>query len=578
MIDDQGQVIEGFGHFAAADFNRSGLTSLSLNGTVSFAGPVTINASGNLTVGTSGVIFADAAVHLNGSSVTLGQPFLPPVAPENQRPPFTLNNQPFYFSPTHGTGTLNVSGSLINVGNLSLQNVGVASLTAANGDIRGDGTLDVAGSISLTAGQIYPPTEVTFNIAAFDYDLAGVMQSGSVTILASGDRQLPLSAGGKLNIFATTIDQSGVLRAPIGTINVGSSDFSNAAVDPISNLPFAATQRLTVAPTSVTSVSAVDPVTGTSLVIPYGTNTNGTSWIDPAGVDITAGGVPGKTVTVTATTVIDEAGSTVDVRGGGDLFAYQFVPGLGGTVDVLGSSSSFAIVPDYGASYAPFDPGYSNSSLAVGDSIYLAASSVLPAGTYTLLPARYALLPGAVLVTPQTTIPTEATLRLDGSSLVSGYRFNAFTGQQSQPLLTSFEVAPQAVVQARAEYQGYSANTFLMAGALANDAAVPRLPVDSGQLVLAATDAISVRGAVLAMAPTGGRGGLVDINTPNDILIADAAAVAPVGTLLLDSGDLSNFNAESLLIGGLRSETSAGTLVSPRTTLSSTMRAALKRL
>ena len=127
VIDEHGQVIPGFGHFAATDFNQSGLTSLSLSGTVSFAGPVTVSASGNLAVGTSGVIFADSDVHLNGSSVTIGQPFLPPVAPENRVAPFTLNNQPFYFSPAHGAGALNVSASLVNVGNLSLQNIGSAN-------------------------------------------------------------------------------------------------------------------------------------------------------------------------------------------------------------------------------------------------------------------------------------------------------------------------------------------------------------------------------------------------------------------------------------------------------------------
>ena len=454
VVDDQGQVIPGFGHFAAADFNHSGLAGLSLKGTVAFNGPVTINVPGRLTVGTSGVVYADAAVHLNGASVALGQPFLPPVAPEDNVPPFLVNSQPFYFSPTYGSGELNVSGNLIDIGNLSLQNIGLANLAAINGDIRGDGTLDVAGDMVLTAGQIYPATEVVFNVAAFDYDLDGEMQNGSVTIAAAGNRQLPLSAGGQLNIFAKTIFQGGVLHAPIGTINVGQSEFSTAAIDPISNLPFASTERLTVTPTSIASVSAVDPVSGQSLIIPYGTISNGNAWIDPAGIDITAGGVPGKTVTVTATTVIDEAGSTVNISGGGDLLAYIFVPGLGGTVDILGSSSNYAIVPDYGTNYAPYDVDYANASLQLGDQIYLNGSPALPAGVYTLLPARYALLPGALLVTPQNTVPGSGVLNPDGSSVASGYRFNAFTGQPpNQPLLTAFEVAPQPVVQSRAQYR-----------------------------------------------------------------------------------------------------------------------------
>ena len=563
VVDAQGEVIPGFGHVAADYFNRSGLSSLVLNGTVGFVGPVTVNAKGSLAVGSSGVIYADSPVHLNGSSVSLGQAFLPPTAPEDLLAPFQIGNQPFYFSPTYGPGQLNISGGLIDIGNLSLQSIGSANLIATNGDIRGDGTFDVAGNISLTAGQIYPPTGVTFNIAAFDYELDGVTNSGSITIAAAGDRQLPLSAGGQLNVFATTINQGGVLRAPIGTINLGHSDFSAPVVDPISNVAFPSSGRLTVTPTSIVSVSAVDPTTGQALTIPYGTNSNGTAWIDPTGIDITAGGVPGKTITASAQTVIDETGSTVDISGGGDLLAYRFVPGLGGTIDVLGSATSFAIVPGYGAAYAPYDPGYANPALKPGDQIYLNASSALAAGVYTLLPARYALLPGAVLVTAQNTVPNSATLRPDGSSLVSGYRFNAFTGRPTtQPLLTAFEVAPQPVVQNRADYETYSANTFLREGALANDAAVPRLPIDSGHLVLAATGAVAIDGTVLADAPTGGRRGLVDINTPADILIAGPGVVAPLGTLMLDAAQLSSFNAESLLIGGLRQDTTDGTVVS----------------
>ncbi len=566
VVDENGATLAGVGHFAAADFNSSGFTSLTLAGTVQFVGPVTVQANGLLTVGTSGVVYADSAVHLNGAAVVLGQPFAPPIPPDQANIPFLIGNQPLPIPPTHGTGQLTVSGSLIDVGNFSLQNVGTLNLVARNGDIRGDGTLDVAGDISLTAGQVYPATEVTFNIAAFDYELNGELQTGSVTISASGQRQLPLSAGGELNIYATTISQGGVLRAPIGTINVGGSDFSPTAVDPISGQPFAVTERLTITPKAVTSVSAVDPVTGVALTIPFGTNENGTSFIDPAGVNITAGGVPGKTISVTATTLIDETGSITDLRGGGDLLAFRFVPGLGGTIDILGSTTSFAIVPGYTASYAPFDPIYTNASLAVGDQISLGSGSILPAGVYTLLPARYALLPGAGLVTPKTGTPGDPALQLDGASLVSGYRFNAFTGQPtSQPLLSAFEIAPQSVVGARAQYDTFSANIFLRNGALANNVAVPRLPIDAGQLILGATGGISIQGRVLDDAPTGGREGLVDINTPADILIAGPGVVVPIGTLLLDAGQLSSFGAESLLIGGLRHDTPDGSIVTVST-------------
>ncbi len=178
------------------------------------------------------------------------------------------------FNPTSGSGSLNVNASLIDIGTLSLQGIDQANFVASGGDIRGDGILDVAGTISLTAGQIYPPTDVTFTIAAYDKNVvvaasslggasvtlasaalppgfgvgspllgstvqsingtavtlasganAGIStptaevfapNSGSVTITASGTRNLPLSAGGTLNVYASIINQDGVLRAPIG--------------------------------------------------------------------------------------------------------------------------------------------------------------------------------------------------------------------------------------------------------------------------------------------------------------------------------------------------------------------------
>ena len=123
--------------------------------------------------------------------------------------------------PTYGAASLTVNASLIDIGYLSLQQIGQANFIADNGDIRGDGELDVAGNIYMRAGQIYPPTAVSFTIAAYDYKVGVVTNPGTVTIVASGVRQLPLSAGGELNIYATDINQGGVLRAPIGVINLG---------------------------------------------------------------------------------------------------------------------------------------------------------------------------------------------------------------------------------------------------------------------------------------------------------------------------------------------------------------------
>lgn len=581
LRDATGAAVAGQGYFAADTFNQSGFDALALRGTVQFSGPVTLNAPRSLAVASSGLLFANAAVNLNAPYVALGAPFQTPLLPQEITSAFLVQGQPFYAPPVNGPGSLNVAAKLIDVGNLSLRNIGTATLVATGGDIRGDGTLDIAGDLTLRAAQIYPPSSVSFTLAAFDYTSAGQAKTGSVTIAASGTAQTPLSAGGTLNLYASTIVQGGVLRAPLGAINLGWDGTGAGPKDLVSNQTFTPTQQLTLASGSVTSVSALDPVTGKDLTIPYGTNLNGSSWIDPTSADITVGGVPQKAIKLSAVNVTDQAGASVDVRGGGDLFAYRWVSGVGGTRDILASSTSFAVIPGYQADYAPYAPfnpttlnvnlngdaGYVNATLAVGDRIYLGEGGGLPAGTYTLLPARYALLPGAFLVTPKSgTPPGAAVTQPDGATVVAGYRFNDLNAARANtPLASAFEIAPQTVVRQRAEYADSSANTFLAESATAHDAAVPRLPIDAGQLVFSATRAMTLQGNVAAQAPAGGRGGLVDISSPVDIFIAGSSATAPAGTLRLSASDLNAFGAQSLLIGGVRQSTADGTALAVKT-------------
>ena len=576
-----GAAIAGQGYFATDSFQRGGFDALTLKGTVQFSGAVTLIAARSLTVATSGLLFADGAVTLNAPYVALGTAFGPPQLAQEITSAFTVQGQPFYVSPTFGAGSLNVAASLIDVGNLSLQNIGQATLTADRGDIRGDGSLNLAGDLTLRAGQIYPPSAVSFNLVATDYTSAGAAKTGSITIAASGTRSLPLSAGGELNIYATTITQGGVLRAPVGSINVGWDGIGAAPKDLVSNKNVPVAQQVTLATGSVTSVSALDPITGSVTTIPFGTNLNGTAWIDPTSLDITVGGVAEKSVHVSAQNVSEQSGATVDLRGGGDLYAYRFVTGVGGTKDILASTTSFAVIPSYSADYAPFAPfnptslntnfngdaGYVNAGLVVGDRVFLNGVAGLPAGNYTLLPARYALLPGAFLVTPKAGVPpSDAVAQPDGSSVVAGYRFNDISAARTAaPVAAAFEIAPQSVVRARAQYDNSLANTFLSASAIAHDAAVPRLPVDSGQLVLAATKAMTIQGSVAATAPKGGRGGLVDISSPVDIFVASPGATAPAGSLVLNAAELNAFGAESLLIGGVRSTTDKGTAIAVKT-------------
>ena len=501
----------GLGYFAIQHFEEGGFDSLDLafdfnpspslpvGGNIEFRGPIDINARGVVRVAGGGVIRALSPVNISASYVAIGREFREPLHPDDNPLLFRrfdgTVSQDYFPTPEYGTGQLSVSADLIDIGTLLLEDVGSAIFTADGGDIRGNGTLSLAGDLVLKAAQIYPTTLATFNVFAYDHS-AG---PGSVTILSAGTRPAPLSAGGSINIFASKISQRGVLRAPFGSITLGwdGTDFdrSTAAFDqPVdstvgASLTVPTTREVTLSSQSVTSVSGIDPSTGAALLIPYGLSADGLSWIDPRGVNVTVAGLPQKRVSIAGDSVVTEAGSSIDLRGGGDFFAYRWVAGTGGSADILGTPSSgwvatdsyeagdlvsyegktwsarsaidpsdfasppepgegrywsevaesYAIVPGFSAEFAPFnsfnagpnssalggDPGFVSSSLRLGQQIYLEASPGLAAGSYTLLPRRYALLPGAFLVTPQTTDPMGTATRAEGSSYVPGYTFNS---------------------------------------------------------------------------------------------------------------------------------------------------------
>jgi filamentous hemagglutinin len=543
-----------------------GFSSLSLAGTVDFQGPVSISVDQSLSLGlssgtvtsgqTGGVIYTDSPVVLSAPYIALNL--------DLGQPDVVVADA--YPTPTSGPGTLTIDASVLaDVGNISTQNIGTLSFNASGtaGAIRGDGTLQSAGTIDLNATQIYPPTADTFTIDAV-----------TVNIAAPADQPLPalpISGGGTLNLEANTIDQSGVLRAPLGTINLGTSS----------------THNVILAPGSITSVSAVDPLTGVGIVIPYGLIDSSGDWYDPNGNDITVagngtGGVPAKAINLSGQNIDAQAGSTIDVTGGGELFAYGFVPGTGGNVDILASTTSFAIIPGYSAAYAPVgayassnnletngvaDLGYDNSSLAVGEQIHLDGSTGLPAGSYTLLPARYALLPGAFLVTPSSNRPTATSIREpDGSSIVAGYVTNGLS-PAAPGLYASFQVDPQSVVLAEAPYTESYANSFFAASASANGIPTPRLPQDAGQVVLNASASMTLAGALLSAPAAGGLGGEVDIASTEPIYIVgpSEASSVPAGALALDASQLTDFGASSLLIGGYRTNSDTGTAVTVTT-------------
>jgi len=361
VYDADSAVIKGIGVFAMDRFSQGGFDSLDLGfasggsgvsrgGNVEFQGPVSIVGRGFVRIASGGIIKSDSTVSVAAPYVALGQEFRAPVNPSDEPfVPFTRvdvgSTGQEFVQPETGTGRLQVNARLIDVGTLVLKQIGTASLSAAGGDIRGSGTLSIQGNLALEASQIYPTSQSEFNIFAYD----SPDKPGSVTISRSGVTRAPLAAGGSLGIYASNIFHSGSLVVPFGSITLGwdgtdldpSTPAVDAPVNPVTGtaLPIPQASRVILARGSTTSVSGIDPTTGEELLIPFGLSQDALTLLDARGVDVTASGLPQKRISIAGDQVELRGGSLVDLRGGGDLLAYRFIPGNGGPTDILGTAT-----------------------------------------------------------------------------------------------------------------------------------------------------------------------------------------------------------------------------------------------
>ncbi len=574
VLNADGTIADGLGHLQTAAWSAGGFASIALNGNVAFLGDVNLQADENIRLASGGVLRSTGNLTLNSASLTLGMPFQAPVQDDQITPPYTVNNLPHYISPTGGNGRITATAKWIDIGNISLQSLSNVSLHAQQGNIRGNGTLSMVGQAELRAAQIHPTTAGTFTIVAHSHEA----DAGKVTLLADGKGSLPYSVAGRLEIYADTILQQGSLRAPHGRIQLGWNGTGTAPSDALAGntLPMPVTRSLTLSSQSVTSISAIDPITQKAITLPYGISPDDRVWLAPNGEEITTSGLPEKFINLSSESISTSAQSQIDIRGGGEVISYYWNKGNGGTQDILNSSSNFAILPSYASAAAPDapfnssqlapelggDPGYSNPELNLGDSIWLSGAGSLSAGFYTLLPARYALLPGAYLVSPSSSpVNSSNSLNADGSIMVSGYRNHQLQlSKKSTPQLSSFEIAPQSVVLKRAHYTIHAATSDF-----GQNASGSRLPIDAGKLAVASTRYLNVMGDIASAAASKGRGGWIDFSSPLEIVIGSATTQVAEDQLLLDATQLSRFGAESLLIGGTRHSTGTGSRIDPST-------------
>lgn len=476
-----------------------------------------------------------------------------------------------------GDATLSVDAQLIDLSGFVTLNGFATTRLASTGDIRASafpvvftpttsvsdadralaedvralsGGLTTSGNLTLRAAQVYPATAVDFRISVASVGgetPSVVVPGGVVRVEQSGTPAAPAySAGGRLTFEADRIEQAGTVKAPLGT------------------LEFKGGSSVVLAEGSRTSVSA------DALTIPFGETQNGLSLL--YGNRVRTFDPPAKRISVNAPDITVRGGAQLDVSGGGDTQAVEFVPGIGGSRDVLLARDTYAIVPGLANGFAPADSQIAGRvDLGFGadgaryDSLRLAGGSELPAGTYPLLPGYYALLPGAYLVKRQAAssyndLPPGTSVTLaDGAKVVAGKL--AFAGSDAaESRWSGFSVQAGSDALRQAEYRR-SGSAFFAAQAASVDLPPPTLPVDGGQLALAATSRLALDGNVVAAPAAGGDTGRIDIDSERIAVVSrPGSGEAPAGFIELGAERLSQFGA-SLLLGGTRSDTATGTRV-----------------
>lgn len=541
-----------------AQLDQSGLDQLSLGaggtpGNLAL-GTIELNSSAPVSLARGITLDAPNIAVAAGTSATLKAPYVV----------FTDSQQVQSGPATMGTGSLTVDANEIALsGYVSLQGVHSAVLNScvgasACGDVQLDplaselsGALTVSGDLTINAARVYPATAASYAIN--DGDPNGKVEIDGTNAPASAASTPPLSVGGSLTITAADITNNGTLWAPFGQIALE------------------ATNNLTLGSGSLTSVSSG----GTTL--PYGqTRFDQEEWVYAisSANTMAINGVPARQVSLNGAQIDFVKGATVDVSGGGDLSAYEWVPGLGGSVDALGQANAsaqhlYAILPA-SSPYAAYDlQEFSGSNTSVGQSVYLSGVAGLPAGVYALLPARYALLPGAYLIQaePNYQSPTGGTLGAlpDSTPVVAGYFTYGNTGLRVSSGYTGFAVWPGTYGQSLAQYAISDASTFFPAQAAASAAsagtpAPVTVPADAGNLTIAVANSFVAQGNVNARAGNGGSGATIDIYTvgPGDLTITANNAPPAASGVSIDGGVLQSWKAGDLVLGGELSTSANG--------------------
>ncbi len=384
------------------------------------------------------------------------------------------------------------------------------------------GRLKTAADVTFNSAVIGPATAVKFAIEAIGRTVSFGRNTNAPT--------QPWSAFGSLSVDAMNIVQDGNLWAPHG------------------QLIFKATNNLEFRDGSLTSVAAAP-----GSLLPYGRIENGRAWVVGAdGADVEIKDLSQKAIRTEGLTVDMQAGAKMNLAGGGDLQAYEFTVGPGGSRDILADKNTYAILPGYTGGFAPADV-QENVDRASGEAVYLSGVPGLADGVYTLLPAHYALLPGAYAVKLDSGIanvmPGQAYSRQDGVRIAAGYVTDSRIGAPRDANWQGVQVMTRDQVRARSEFTLTRATEFFADGRMR--------PQDAGLLSVATTgsgaDALKLDAVYDMKAGAGGRGAQVDISALKIAVTSGSPAGIDPDAVVLDADRLNALGADSLFIGGTRS-------------------------
>ncbi|ATQ44563.1 filamentous hemagglutinin family protein [Caulobacter mirabilis] len=604
-----GQARIGVDQIKAGGF---GSLSLSTADVILLDGAVDLKLSRNLTLsGAMGLTNADtdaslsaAYVRFAGGGVPLGNDL---VRWEN-------GYGALQKVPRLGKANLKITGGLVDMGAARFGVQGSIGLSGGRQqiyDYSGPRQVDIVsrsdirmtggevfsmGNMSLTAAQVYPVTgaKAALYSGVYMYRLPTgnssiyqtLMPGGTISFhkLQGATPSAPLSVYGSLTVGADIINQGGVLRAPLGSITLGGGgDRFVPGFDQVKpgqvgwSGTSVTTTEVNLLPGSLTSASAKD------LVIPYGGTVDGLRWL-LNGAELTTTGQQGVTV---LGSLRADAGSVLDLSGGGTPSGAGFVPGRGGSVDILktalanispayaglskADNSVYAIVPGYAGSVAPTAID-GHAQPGVGQQIVVPEGvKGLPAGVYTLLPAEYALNKGAFRVELGSGVPAGANgiTRLADGSTHLGVTTTVANTDIRGALKVEAILTPADVVRTYSQYNETSFGEFLAkapAAALFGKP-LPALPQDGKTFLLALVPpkegsdrpVFSFKGKGLFDAAEGGIGGGLAVTAGNYYsadqyrleILGDGGVASGAGHISIHASDLNAVGARVMTLGGV---------------------------